>query len=155
MRQIYRGFTLIETLIVLGIVVVLITVATVNFNSSRDKKALQVLGQDIVFALEEAKSNAMSGKGGSAYGVRFGTTSYTTFKGSTYNASDSSNVVHTIDSTKFDLSNTLVGTDGAITFARITGAANISATTTISLKSNPADKYEIYIGILGDINVVQ
>lgn len=149
-----EGFTLMEVLVVLAIVSVLVVIAVSNFRSSKDKKELDSLVNSIVFDLEQAKANAMSGKNGQNQGIKFNASSYVTFGGSAYIASNQSNVTVPVTA-GYQLANTIPGTDDAIVFSRITGNTNVTATVTVSRISDATKKKDIVIGNLGDVTVVE
>lgn len=147
------GFTLIEIIMVLAIGIILIAIGTYWYNSAKINSTLTTTTDSIVSALEQAKTNAISGKNGQSYGVTFATTTYISFSGSSYNVSDPNNISHPVDSTLY-LSNTLSSSTGVIIFARLTGSANATGTINIIDASNSSHKKSVIIGALGDISVI-
>jgi len=146
-----KGFSVIEILIVIGIVGVLSAVAVVNFNGSKITKIRQITTNNIVFALEKQKSFAEAGKGGLSQGIKFDENSYTTFSGSSYNASDLTNETLEIDS---NIGISVEGATSSVIFSRITGDVGGASTITIYEKNDVTKKTTITIGSLGDISVL-
>lgn len=149
-----NGFTLIEILMVIAIGGILLSIGTYWYTSARSNALLNTTTDSIAAALESAKNNALAGKSGQSYGVKFATSSYTTFVGTSYSAGASTNVTYPIDSA-LTLSETITDPNNIIVFDRLTGAANTTATVTVMLVSNNADKNSITVGNQGDIGVVQ
>ena len=139
-----KGFTLVELLMVLGILALLIVVSlplTVNFYKTRQ---LDVHEQGIVQALRRAQLKAMSIERNSAFGVYLTSTQYVLFKGSSYAARDTS-----YDEV-FDLSGNLsVSGLSEIVFSKLNGTTTDTGTITLSID----DKTEsININEMGRIN---
>lgn len=149
-----KAFTLIEILITLGILTILLGMAVYWYGSARSSALLNTTTDSIVSALESAKNNALAGKNGQSYGVRFATSSYTTFVGTSYSAGSATNVTYPIDNS-LTLTETISDPNNIIVFDRLTGAANTTATVTVSQISNSVNKKNIVIENQGDIGVVQ
>jgi len=147
-----KGFTLIEILISIGVISVLAAIAVFNFGNTRTQKILHITANNIVFALEESKSNALAGKNGENQGIYISSDSYTQFGGSTYSEGESGNVKTTIDS---NISLSTTASSNSIIFARISGDVSAVSTTTVSITSDPTTKIEIVVGTLGDITVIE
>lgn len=91
-----RGVTLIETLVVIGILLTLIGIASVSFLPFRSKStldtAITTLISDIKSQQIKAVAGDTEGRGtNDHYSVHFETNSYTLFHGSIFNPSDTSN----------------------------------------------------------------
>ena len=149
-----KGFSLLEIIIVIAIIGVLSAIAVINFSAAKKAKILETIADGIAFTLEKAKADAVSGKYGQSHGVKFNTGDYISFVGGWYGAGNASNTVYTID-TAFTITNTIADPDDKIVFLRLTGAANSTATVTVSQISDSTKKRDIVIGPLGSISVVQ
>jgi len=149
-----KGFTLIETLIVIAVLAIITTIGTLSFSNSKARKTVAIISNNIVFSLEEAKADAISGKGGVGHGIKFNSTSYVTFDGDTYNLSDTDNITHDLES-GYSLDITTTDPDDSVVFSRITGDVNDEITITVGETNNPSNSKVISVGALGDINVVQ
>jgi prepilin-type N-terminal cleavage/methylation domain-containing protein len=149
-----RGFSFPELIIVLAIVIILFGMGTFVFISARKDKQLIVETDKIVFRLEEARTNALAGKNGSNFGIKFSTTTYIYFSGNSYNSADTSNITFNIDM-NFQATTSLPSSDNTVIFARLNGVPSVTGTTTISEISNPAHFRRIVIGSEGEITVVK
>lgn len=147
-----KGFTFAEVLACLAILMVIGYFGFQHLVSMRDTTELSALTQALLFHLEEAKGNALTGKGGEDHGIHFAEDSYTLFEGSDYDAEDEANVVYEI-SGGMSISTTL--SNEAIVFSRITGAAGETATITIESVRDSSKQKEIVIGTRGDISLVE
>lgn len=93
-----RGFTFVETVIVMGIVATLAGIATISVMSSQRRASLVEVTDILVSDIQTQQSKAMTGQAVSGvmpagYGVYFESSRYTLFAGSSYNANDPANVI--------------------------------------------------------------
>ena len=91
-----RGVTLIEVLVVIGILLTLIGIASISFLPFRSKSTLDTAVTTLISDTKSQQIKAVAGdtEGRSTsdnYGVHFETNSYTLFHGSIFNPSDTSN----------------------------------------------------------------
>lgn len=153
MKNRFQGFTLIELMIVMAIMLLLGSVAVIGWNNMRESALLRAETDTLLFYLEESKSRSVAGTGGEAHGVYIEEDVYTQFSGSTYSAGDGDNIVHAIDP-KLELSIEGSGTD-TIVFSRITGFVGNTATVTVALRDNASTTKMIVVGAGGDISIVE
>lgn len=149
-----KGFSLAEIVVIIAILGIIMAIGVINFGPVRKNKILETTTDGIVFTLEKAKAEAVSGKGGVNAGVKFNTGSYIYFSGNSYSGINPNNITHTIDSL-FTITETIVNSDNVIIFSRLTGVSNTTATVTVSQISNSSKKREVVIGALGSISVVK
>lgn len=149
-----KGFTLIETLIAIAIIVILLAISIISISSYRDAKVVQTTANEIAFKLEEAKANSIAGKNSSAFGIHFTNNSYTYFQGNSYNLSDPNNITPSFPE-NYSISTNLTGGATDIVFARLTGKPNIYGSITVQKDNSASTTKTISIGVLGDISVVQ
>jgi prepilin-type N-terminal cleavage/methylation domain-containing protein len=126
-----KGFTLIELLIV---AMLTLLIAALMFPVGLNFYQGQVLDEttsDILNTLRRAQSQASFQKNDSAFGVRFSSTSYTLFQGSSYSARTQS------EDEDFSLSG-VIFTSGLseIVFAKRTGIPSATGTITVSYGSD-------------------
>jgi prepilin-type N-terminal cleavage/methylation domain-containing protein len=103
-RVAQSGFTIIEMMVSIGILLVLFALATINL-SRLPSATSQAASYDVLIGdFRNQQTKAMSGynsdpaaAAGSAYGIHFGTTSYTLFKGLAYSEGDPTNFVINLD----------------------------------------------------------
>ena len=91
-----RGFSIIELVLVIALLSIILAITTVTLFRPVAKANLDTVSTDIFSILREAQNKAIntdtSGDVQSNdYGIHFETNSYTLFKGTAYNAGDSSN----------------------------------------------------------------
>lgn len=149
-----RGFSLIELLIVFAVVALLAAGALYSMTAARANKQLATIVDGIVFTLEEAKSNALSGKDGTAHGVHFTNNEYVLFGGATYDSNDPENQAFAVDS-GFTITTTLTGSGSDVVFARLIGEVAADGTVTVTDDSDPTRTTAVHIGPLGDVSVVE
>jgi type II secretory pathway pseudopilin PulG len=91
------GFTLVELLIIIGLFTILSSFAVINLIRPQTKASLDSTTTVLISDIKEQQLKSMigDGEGGSAdtYGIYFGSTSYTLFKGGTYSSSDPNNFI--------------------------------------------------------------
>lgn len=155
MSQNSRGFSFVELMVSIGIISLLAIIASYSFGDNLKNKELITITDDIVATLELARSNAITGKGGTAYGVKFNSDSYIGFVGSSYIPSNQSNDVNTISS-KYAISNNIPGADDKIVFSKVKGESNHSSSVTVTISEVGGSlQKQVTIGTLGDVTVVQ
>lgn len=130
-----KGFSIIEILVVLALMTVLISITLVAFVSSRKNESLKSDTETVVQILQQARSQTISSKNASSYGVNFATSSLTLFPGTTYSSSNSANLVTALTKNT-TISTTLPGGTSALVFNRITGEINQSSTVTIVVSND-------------------
>lgn len=97
-----NGFTITELLLVMGIFAVLSVLATITLLRPQIKSSVDKNVNTMIADIKLQQIKAMIGDtqnvgGAEDYGVYFENTSYTLFKGSAYNSSDTNNIVIELD----------------------------------------------------------
>ena len=151
-----RGFTLLEVLFSIAILAILFFITINSFGGEVAEKENQAIADNIVAKLELARSNAVTGKNGQNYGVKFGDNYFTYFTGSSYISSNQSNERTDIGE-KFEITNDIPGADNAIVFSKLKGDINHSGPITITIYevSNSENTIQLKIGKLGDVSMVK
>ncbi len=122
-----RGFTLVETLVVLGIVAAMMTVAVQPFRAMDGTRDATDAGRAYVYALREAALKAQTMEQDSAWGVRLATSSITVFSGASYASRTASR------DRVFGIASDLAFSGPTeVVFAKFSGAPGTTGTTTIS-----------------------
>ncbi len=91
-----KGFTLIEILLVMAIISILFAISIVNLNTLQ-QNTYQNTSEELLLSdikLQQLKSMTGDNNNSSTFetfGIYFGNTSYTLFRGATYSASDDEN----------------------------------------------------------------
>ncbi|KKR46443.1 MAG: hypothetical protein UT90_C0019G0005 [Parcubacteria group bacterium GW2011_GWA1_40_21] len=144
-----RGFTAVEFLIALSILAILTAIIFTSMSAFRGGKALQIVSEDILSLLDEARGNTLSAKDSYAYGTHFEFSRIVLFRGATYSSSDTNNKTVLIDGA-VEISNiSLAGGGQNALFQRLTGKTSQSGTITIRLKSDNSKTKTITIEASG------
>lgn len=105
-----KGFTLIETIVVIGIFLALVALTVPNILNFRSASSLNTTTTSFVTELKNQQVKAMTGdtEGSGTpqdYGIYIDDNSYTVFRGNTFDQNEPSNFSITIDS-NYELSTT-------------------------------------------------
>lgn len=149
-----RGFTVVEVLISIAIIAVIGALGISAFYGARPAKHLEVITDGLESTLTKAKADAMAGKYGSNFGVLFASTSYSYFVGSSYDASTSTNRITDLPE-GWQIGTTTGNGSSYVVFTRLSGAAQTTATVTITYLPDPALTRQITIGPSGNISVIK
>jgi prepilin-type N-terminal cleavage/methylation domain-containing protein len=101
-RQPSAGFTLVEILLVMGLIAVLAAATLINFIRPQNQASLDGITNALVTDIKSQQIKAMAGDGVSAssaqaHGVYVQAGSYTLFKGSAYSGADTDNFAISTD----------------------------------------------------------
>ncbi len=126
-----HGFTLLELIIVVGILGLLLAVIMPSFLNFRRNSILSTETQNVITLVNKARLSSMSSKEDFQYGVHFEADKVVLFQGDTYVAGAGTNE-ELILNTALTLSSVVVNGGGAeVVFQKVTGATNQNATTTL------------------------
>ena len=140
-----KGFTLVELLLVVGILAVVFGLALPFALNTKFTNELDTATENLITTLREAQSQAIAAEGDTPYGVYFDTTAtppaYTLYKGASWLSKDESFNIGGYGTTELPKSATASfnwtgSPDIEITFARLTGqplSTTTDKTTTISI----------------------
>jgi prepilin-type N-terminal cleavage/methylation domain-containing protein len=141
------GFTLIETLIGVAIVVIIATVVAVNLSSFTKKQQIDNGVDESIALFNEARSRTVSAFGGNQYGVRVSSGSLEMFTGTTYSSASSNKIVTLPSGISTVVSIAGGGTD--IVFEEMTGDTNQYGTVIIKNSSTTVGQKTITISKTG------
>ena len=152
-----KSFTLIELLLVVGILIILIAIAVPNFRSFQKETVLNNSTEEIIATLRLAQSKTLASERASQWGVYFETVTqphqHTLFKGENYAARDSSfDETHKLPSAVEIYGIDLNGGNEAV-FNRVTGTVNPSGSLSLRLKSDLTKTKTIYIEETGRVSL--
>lgn len=140
-----KGFTLIELVIVLAIITTLVSIIVSSFHTVGGSEALDTAVMSTISILNEARSQAISSKDASNYGVRILNNKLVSFKNSYGTLNKEVNISNLVTLS----TSTGIGDD--FIFKNVSGSTNASGTITITVLSNPAKYSSIKIYSTGVI----
>lgn len=133
-----KAFTLVEILVVIGILAAVSSVVIFSFFSFSKQQSLNSGALNVMSVLNEARSLAMSSKDFSNYGVHINPNSVVLFE----NNFGANNKEYNIGG-YVTISSDIVG--GEVLFNKVTGGTADNGTITISLASDPSQNKIITI----------
>lgn len=139
-----RGFTIIEMLIVIAVIVILVSMSVGAFSQFYKGNILEEQTQKVVTTLVDARSKTLLSKEDTNYGVHFESDRVILFKGDTYSAIDPDNE-EVLLSSRVSLTTIIAGGGSDIIYKRLTGGVIANGTTTISLVSDVTRFNELII----------
>ncbi len=144
MRTDFRGFTLLELIITIGILTI-ISVATLSgLMSFRAESALRKAVDNAENVLKDARSKTLSSINGYSYGVYFTASTTTLFRGLSYApAATTTNEILYLPQ-EVEISNVTLSASSTA-FRRLTGEATATGTVTFRLKRSPTKTKTITI----------
>lgn len=148
------GFTLIEIVIVVGIMAVLAAVVLFGINNWKNKAFIETEAKSIVALMREAQNLTLSSFEDTNYGIHFASSTVTRFKGETYNELDSDNEVLELDGNIIVENIDFVNGGVDLFFERLTGEASNYGTTTIGVGNESGVTRQIIINQSGIVKIV-
>lgn len=137
-----RGFTLIEILVVVGIIVLFLGLSIPQLRSFQQVSYLQGTGEETVAALRLAKSKTLASEEALQYGVYFDAIStpnqYTLFQGSSYATRAPAKDEITVLKKAIEISAISLGAGDEVVFERVTGAPSATGTITFRQVADPS-----------------
>jgi len=152
------SFTLVELLVIIGILIILIAIAVPNLRFFQKESELANSAEEIINALRLAQNKTLASEEASQYGVYFDDTTtphqYTLFKGANYTSRDTSfDEIHKLPSSIEIYEINLVGGGKEVVFFRIIGATDQSGKIFLRLKEEPTKTKTIVIQPSGQITL--
>jgi prepilin-type N-terminal cleavage/methylation domain-containing protein len=151
-----RGFTLVELLVVMAILIIVFAGSTYYFDGVFRKVSLsQSLiknASTVKTTLEEARSYTVSAKSGSVYGVHFDSNQIVLYKGSIYSVGAAGNSVRVLDNSVTISSINLNGGGSDVLFQKISGETDKYGSVTLRLVTDTSKTKVITIGKAGLIS---
>ncbi|HUW71938.1 MAG TPA: hypothetical protein VMV66_01940 [Candidatus Humimicrobiaceae bacterium] len=152
-----KSFTLIEILIVVGVLAILIAMAFPAFRSFQAESDLNDSADKIINTLRLAQSKTLASEGASQWGIYFSTSTiphqYTLFQGVNYASRvTSSDEVYDLPESVEIYDINLVG-EPEVIFDRLIGSTGQFGNISLRLKSDPAKNQIIYIENSGQVGL--
>lgn len=146
-----KGISLVEILIVIAIIALTWLIVYAGFSAINKRQALDKDGLLVTAIINEARSQTLSSKDATVYGVHLEEFSITLFKGSTYNESDPENKTSDLSAHSRISAFALSGGGDDIIFQRLTGATQNFGTITLELRSDSSASSTITVHKTGII----
>ena len=146
-----KSFTLVELLVVIGILIILIAIAVPNLNFFQRESDLNNSAEEIINTLRLAQNKTIASEEASSWGVRFSTSTtphqYTLFKSGDSTSDEIHKLPKSIEIYEIDLA----GGGLEVVFKRVTGTTAKAGKVYLRLKSNHSKTRTITIGSFGQI----
>ena len=153
-----KSFTLVELLLMVGILIILAAIAIPTFRSFQKEVDLNNSTEEIIATLRLAQNKTLASERASQWGVYFETTTqphqYTLFKGENYAAPRDSSFdeTHKLPSAVEIYGIDLNGGNEAV-FNRVTGTVNPSGSLSLKLKDDLTKNKTVYIEEAGRVSL--
>lgn len=133
-----KGITIIEILVVIGVLGIIFAVVLPQFSKMRELQVLKNGVGDVLSSVNKARGETLSSLDSFSYGVHFQSDKVIIFKGTVFSASDANN--ETINLTApASISNVTFGgvssSSGDVHFSRLSGSPSTTGTVTLSTSS--------------------
>lgn len=135
-----RGFSLVETVVVLGIAAMVAAIGLAIFTPDRSAK-FDGQVQNLLAELRQSQANARTVDNNKEYGVSFTSTSYTTFSRDPSNGSQTS--IKTTTLSNATLAAVLTPVASSIIFDRLTGRPQNNTMATLTLTTTNPSRQKI------------
>lgn len=156
-----KGFTLIELIIVMGIIMLLFGFIMVNLLQEQHIVSVNSSVDILISDISSQKTKAMLGKSdgvtsGNSYGIYFESDRYTLFKGNSFSASDPANFTVLLD--KNIVFNSVTFPNNIVVFSVLSGEVNgfLDGNNTISIANSQATEIKTITinryGVIKSIN---
>jgi len=134
-----KGFTLIEILIAITIIIIMITTVIVSYRIFEKRTELEDVGQRIFSTLKLAQTQTLASNDASQYGVHFESDQYILFKGDAYLAGSPDNNIYQLPSRLEIFQINLASGGNDVIFQRIIGSTAQFGTIEIRIISQPTE----------------
>lgn len=151
-----KGYTLIELVIVIGLVIMISSVLFLNLSGDRGTTALNSTTKQIAVLLREAQSRAINGASSTSWGVHFNsmasTSFYALFFGPVYASATEVGHYAMPTQVRFMTSTIPAGSSSTVLFAPLSGTPNATATIGLELVFGPQVSSTIFVNSFGAIS---
>lgn len=150
-----RGTSLLEVIMVIALIAVFSTVATLNLVGKKSASELDATAKQIAAILREAQSRSVSQSDGASWGVHFENSTstspfYALFR-SSYSVQNQVGYYRLPPTVGYATTSIALGGTKDIIFAQITGTANVSTSVKIQLLKDPSVSSTISVASSGAV----
>jgi Tfp pilus assembly protein FimT len=135
MRNLTRGISLIEIVVIMAIVGLMISVAVPGLVSFRKNQSIQNSTNSLMSLLDEARTKTLASFNTNFYSVKIESSRAILFTGSTYSSIDVNNKIILYESPVVLNSTALNGSGSVISFDRLKGTTSQYGTITLGIPS--------------------
>lgn len=148
-----RGFSLLEIIIVIAIIVLVATIIVIPFSQFRNRQTLDGAAEEFSSLIALARAKTMSSEGNARYGIHFTSSSASLFQGASFPGdNESANIVVNL-SALVSISYTLAGGGADMIFQRLTGDTTQSGTIIISLVADNTQQRVLTVETTGNVSM--
>jgi type II secretory pathway pseudopilin PulG len=152
-----NGFTLLESLVIIGILIILTGMAVPALRFFQKESDLNNSAEEIINTLRLAQNKTLASEGASQWGVYFSTSTtphqFTLFKGTSFASRDPVfDEVHKLPEL-IKISEIDLAGSREIVFEQVTGITNQFGSVSLELESDPTKTKTIYIENFGQIGL--
>jgi len=130
------GFTILEVLLVIGIIVLLVAATVPALGGWAARSQLNNFPLQAIDSLRRAEARATSGSGNNDHGVHFESGQFVLFEGSTYSAIDPDNQTVSLPANMTISAISLTGGGADVIFEKPTGETTTDGTITFEYTPN-------------------
>ncbi|MBU1102325.1 type II secretion system GspH family protein [Patescibacteria group bacterium] len=148
-----EGFSLIELVVVIAILLILAGFFLISLNLLRHKNSLDYSAQEIIKMLRLAQNKTLASEGASSFGVYFESNKLTLFKGTSFNPFDTENQERKLADDVVISQISLANATSSVVFDRLTGTTANSGSVKIELVNDSSQNKDVFIETSGAISL--
>ncbi|MEK7614452.1 MAG: prepilin-type N-terminal cleavage/methylation domain-containing protein [Patescibacteria group bacterium] len=147
-----RGFTLVELVIFLSIVVFVATLFSNGLSVYRDSQALSTSAETIVSAISTARVKTISSEGGEQFSVYFENGRAVVFSGTIFSGASSSDKEFKTENAVIISAINLAASPNTMVFQKIIGQTQNYGNIILSTKTDPNKRRTVFISKTGEVS---
>lgn len=144
------GFTLLEIIVSIAILILIASAASVSFSNSRNIRELTTASQNVLSILRTAQSKTLAGEEASQWGVHIEQTRVVLFRGPAY-AGAGYTEAYPLPATIEIANISLAGSGSDVIFKRIEGTTNEVGTFELRVKSDTTKTFSVTVESSGKV----
>lgn len=148
-----KGFTIIEIIITVAILLVITTLTLIALNTFRENQSFKNAVNETISLINQARSKTLSSQDFSQYGIHFELSRVVLFKGTTFSEPNPNNIVLILPSSIEISSISLNGLGVNLIFQKLTGKTDQFGSVVFRVKNDISKTKTIDIKNTGIINV--
>jgi len=148
-----KGITILEIILVLGIMMLLIGTSLTSLSTYRNRQVLNTETSQVLSFFNKARTETLASKSQLAYGVRINADRIILFPAPTFASSTAENEQYILHHSVAITDNSLIGGGLDVIFARLTGETSSYGTFRITLLSDPIQYHTIAIKETGFVGI--